>query len=294
MKIVNIIGGLGNQMFDYAMFVALKMHHPEETIKLCTRSYIGYPLHNGYELGRVFNICEQEATTRELVKLAYPFFNYKTWQLMNHILPRRSSMSIGNENIPFDAKEVLHTEDIFFDGYWQNEKYFDQFRDKILKVFTFPPICDQKNIQLEKKIYQHNSVACHIRRGDYLKDQRWNVCTIGYYQAAILKIIEDVKPTLFCVFSDDIEWCKTNIEPLLKNIETVYVNWNSKGNAFRDMQMMSLCHHNIVANSSFSWWGAWLNEHSDKIVISPSQWMQDKWVNNPVPESWLKININEL
>lgn len=292
MKVVNIIGGLGNQMFIYATYIALKKLHPFESIKICTNSFIGYPLHNGYEIDRIFKTEDLHANFSDLINVAYPFFNYRTWQIMTHLLPRRSTMVKCTEHTPFNYEDLKTNQDCFYDGYWQNEGYFIDARNEVVKAFKFPQFTCQKNIELSKKIQNSISVACHIRRGDYLKDKRWNVCTVAYYKQAIKMIQECVNPNLFCIFSDDINWCKEALGESYNGTETLYVDWNKKENSFRDMQLMSLCKHNIVANSSFSWWGAWLNQNPNKIVISPNQWMIEPWKNSPVPNSWIKININ--
>ncbi len=289
MKIVNIIGGLGNQMFEYAMYLALKDAHPAEEILLCRRSYKGYPLHNGYELDRIFGIDAPEASLRQLAKVAYPFVNYRTWQVMRHYFPKRKSMAYGTTQIPFDYREVERLDNVFYDGYWQNEKNFISIREKILSAFTFPSFTEDKNIALCKKLLTQKAVSCHVRRGDYLKEPIMCVCTPDYYTEAVKKMKNIANPELYCIFSDDIEWCKENLTTLTDGKEVVFVDWNKGHDSFRDMQLMSLCHYNIIANSSFSWWGAWLNNHEDKIVISPNTWKNSSLINSPIPDSWLKI-----
>lgn len=290
MKIVNIIGGLGNQMFVYAMYLALKEAHPDEEIYLCRRSYKGYPLHNGYELGNVFGADAPEASLWQLAKVAFPYWNYKTWRLMQHFLPKRKCMLSGTTQIKFDYGNVTRNEDGFYDGYWQNENKFLPIRDKILEAFSFPKFNDNKNIELAELITNKRAVSCHVRRGDYLKDPLYGVCTSEYYVKAIDEINKRVSPELYCVFSDDIKWCKENLGEIIgKDKEIVFVDWNKGENSFRDMQLMSLCNHNIIANSSFSWWGAWLNNHEDKVVIAPSVWMNKPMVNDPLCDSWIRI-----
>lgn len=291
MKIVNIIGGLGNQMFVYATYLSLKKQHPAETIKICIKSFNGYHLHNGYEINKIFNTNDITANLGDLVKVAYPFFNYRTWQIMTHLLPMRSCMVKCTEHTPFNFDDILRSSNCYYDGYWQNEKYFISARTEILKAFQFPSFRNKINIDLSNKIKMTNSVACHIRRGDYLKDKRWNVCTIEYYRKAIATLKEGIDPEMFCVFSDDIEWCRATLGTNFSGVDTVYVDWNKKDESYRDMQLMSLCKHNIVANSSFSWWGAWLNKNPGKIVITPNQWMTEPWENSPVPDSWIKIKV---
>ena len=294
MKIVNILGGLGNQMFVYAMYLALKEAHPNEDIYICKRSYKGYPLHNGYELGNVFGADAPEASLWQLVKIAYPYWNYRTWQLMRHFFPKRSCMLSGTEDIPFDYENVTRKEDGFYDGYWQNENNFLPIRDKILEVFSFPQFNDKRNIELAELITNKRTVSCHVRRGDYLKDPLYGVCTSEYYVKAIDEINRKVSPDLYCVFSDDVKWCKENLGEIIgKDKEIVFVDWNKGENSFRDMQLMSLCNHNIIANSSFSWWGAWLNNHDDKVVVAPNIWMNKPMVNDPLCDSWIKIKVNK-
>lgn len=290
MKIVNLLGGLGNQMFEYAMYLALKHAHPDEKIICTTRSFNGYGLHNGFELNRIFGIKINEASLCQLAKLAYPFFNYTSWRIIRHWLPvRRKTMTRGAIDIPFDFSQVTRTDSAFYDGYWQNEYNFKHIRDKVLEAYTFPEFSDEKNIGLVERLNNQISVSCHIRRGDYLKEPNMCVCTPTYYASAIKEMNERVKPTLYCIFSDDIQWCKENIHNLIgKDKLVVFVDWNKGENSYRDMQLMSLCNHNIIANSSFSWWGAWLNKHNDKIVIAPQKWIKGTIKNNPLCEEWIK------
>ena len=202
MKIVNILGGLGNQMFEYAMYLALKDAHPQEEIKVCTRSFGGYGLHNGLEIQRIFGVELPEASLWELTKVAYPIFNYKAWQVMNHYLPNRKSMTMGTTAIPFDYSQVTREDNAFYDGYWQNEGNFKHVRNKILEAYTFPEFTDERNIELAGRLKSANSVSCHVRRGDYLKEPNMCVCTPNYYARAITEMNERVAPKLYVIFSD--------------------------------------------------------------------------------------------
>ncbi|MCS2950535.1 alpha-1,2-fucosyltransferase [Bacteroides sp. BFG-638] len=291
MKIVNILGGLGNQMFVYAMYLALKEAHPEEEILLCRRSYKGYPLHNGYELERIFGVEAPEAALSQLARVAYPFFNYKSWQLMRHFLPLRKSMASGTTQIPFDYSEVTRNDNVYYDGYWQNEKNFLSIRDKVIKAFTFPEFRDEKNKALSDKLKSVKTASCHIRRGDYLKDPIYGVCNSDYYTRAITELNQSVNPDMYCIFSDDIGWCKENFKFLIGDKEVVFVDWNKGQESFHDMQLMSLCHYNIIANSSFSWWGAWLNNNDDKVVVAPERWMNKTLENDPICDNWKRIKV---
>ncbi len=289
MKIVNILGGLGNQMFEYAMYLALKDVHPEEEIKVCTRSFRGYGLHNGLELQRIFGVEMPEASLWELTKLAYPFFNYKSWQIMSHLLHMRGTMTAGYTSVSFDFNEVMRTDSVFYDGYWQNERNFKHIREEVLKAFSFPQFEDNKNKELANKLLKQNSVSIHIRRGDYLKEPIWCVCTLEYYLKGIEYLKKKDKIEMLCVFSDDITWCKENLANLSNEVEVEYVDWNKDTQSFRDMQLMTCCKHNIIANSSFSWWGAWLGCREGKIVITPDVWCNKPIVNDPICDDWIRI-----
>ncbi len=291
MKIVNILGGLGNQMFEYAMYLALKAEHPKEKLLCSTRSMSGYHLHNGLELERVFGISIKEASIWDLLKLAYPFFNYKSWQVMWHILPQRKSMSKSTMYTLFDKFELEREESVFYDGYWQNENYFKSVREHVLNAFTFPPFDDKYNLELAQRLSETISVSCHVRRGDYLKEPQMCVCTPDYYNQSIRRMNHIVNPDLYVFFSDDIGWCRDNLSSLVGDRDAVFVDWNKGANSYKDMQLMSLCAHHIIANSSFSWWGAWLNHNPDKVVFTPSKWKNDAIINDPICDSWHRILV---
>lgn len=190
---------------------------------------------------------------------------------------------------PFDRNDVLRSDSIFYDGYWQYEEYFKDIRTEIIEKFQFPKFVDENNSGLAKKLLACNSVACHIRRGDYLKNPMMCVCTLEYYIRAIEKMHNLIEPDLYCVFSDDPEWCKKNLSAQFDGKNVVFVNWNKDMESYRDMQLMSLCKHNIIANSSFSWWGAWLNQNENKIVMSPEKWLNKSLAKEPICDSWIKI-----
>lgn len=288
-KIVNILGGLGNQMFEYAMYLALKEAHPDENIKLCTRSFHGYGLHNGLEIDRVFGLKINEASLIDMCKVAYPILNYKMWQVMLHYFPKRKSMTSGTTQIPFNFADVTRKGSCFYDGYWQNEGFFKHIRENVLRAFSFPVIRDERNKQLVGKLKGCNSVSIHIRRGDYLKEPIWCVCTHDYYLCGIDYLKNKDNIDFLCVFSDDIPWCKENLKEIAGEIETAYVDWNKSTESYRDMQLMSYCKHNIIANSSFSWWGAWLGCRENKIVVAPKVWVNKPIVNDPICNNWVRL-----
>lgn len=288
MKIVNLLGGLGNQMFEYAMYLALKDAHPQEEIKLCTRSFRGYGLHNGLEIQRIFGVELPEASLWELAQVAYPFINYKTWQVMRHFLPKRKSMTRGGFDIQFDYSQVTRDDSCYYDGYWQNEGNFKKIRKIILDTYSFPEFTDELNTKLADRLITTNGVSCHVRRGDYLKQANMCVCTPTYYARSITKMNEIVNPELYVIFSDDIPWCKENLNGLIQHRDAVFVDWNKGEQSFRDIQLMTLCKHNIIANSSFSWWAAWLNQNEAKVIIAPEVFSKKIPINDPICNCWIR------
>ena len=177
----------------------------------------------------------------------------------------------------------------YYIGYWQSEKFFKDISDEIRKDFSFPKFTSEKNLEILKLIKSYNSVSIHIRRGDYLQNRGFNgLAPLEYYQKAIEYIKNKIENPHFFIFSNDIEWCRKNLS--IEN--SYYIDWNRGEESYRDMQLMSLCKHNIIPNSTFSWWGAWLNKNPNKIVIAPEKWFND-CVNidysNIVPETWIKI-----
>ena len=289
MKIVKILGGLGNQMFQYALAVSLKKKFPNESVKIDTSCFHGYPLHNGYELERLFNVSIPHASYREIAKLAYPFYHYRLWQIGKRILPQRQTMVSEKPNGEYDNSILSTIGSCYYDGYWQNEKYFIGVKEEIVKAFT-PKNIDAKNECYAQMLSACNSVSLHVRRGDYVKNPLYGgICDEEYYVSAIKNILEQTYVEFFCVFSNDIDWCKRHLLKLVENKPIEYVDWNTKSDSYKDMYLMSHCRHNIIANSSFSWWGAWLNCNKNNIVICPRKWNNIKNAKFEIPEKWQTI-----
>lgn len=290
MKIVRIIGGLGNQMFQFAFYLALKKKFPNEVIKLDLHGFQGYGLHNGFELASIFPVDYQLASLYEILKIAYPYPNFLSWRIGKHLLPKRKTMCCEPKSMSYDTSVFEYAGKRYFEGYWQNENYIKDCRIEILRAFTFPKLTDNRNLQTLERLLADRCVSIHVRRGDYLIDPLFQgTCTIEYYKQAISYIQEKNNPVIYCIFSDDINWCRENITPLIGEHKIIYVDWNIGKESYRDMQLMAMCRYNIIANSSFSWWGAWLNEHSDKIVVAPQKWANIEGLNSPVCNEWIRF-----
>lgn len=275
MKIVKYIGGLGNQMFIYAFSVALRETFKQE-ILVDTHYYKSRNFHNGLEIERIFGIHLTEAKLSDKLKMSWYFPNYWIdYHLLGKLPARKNTVrELPGQKVNFEL--LGDSSDKFYDGYWQSYQYFDSCRDVILKEFTFPKISmeDKLNFELNERLKnEENSVGIHIRRGDYLKNWKYRgLCGIDYYQKAIAYILEHIKSPKFFLFSDDIDWVKENISPLLKGYDVTFVNWNHSINSYKDMQLMSMCKNLIIANSSFSWWAAYLNQNNP-IVVAPEKWI---------------------
>lgn len=286
MKIVNVIGGLGNQMFQYSFALALK-NITKGKVKLDIGNFTGYKLHNGFEIGKIFTNYLEIANGKEVKKISYQSNDVYS-KVLKKIFKRKKFEFYEQKMEYKEFSSIIDKK--YFKGYWQSEKYFYVIKDEIKNFFKFPEIKDNKNMKILKRINSSNSVSIHIRRGDYVSHPiHGGICSIAYYKKAIEHLKINVKEPVFYIFSNDIQWCKEN----LNLSEANYIDWNQGEMSFRDMQLMSECQHNIIANSSFSWWGAWLNNNTDKIVVAPSKWFNSENMNikDLIPKEWVKINV---
>ena len=291
MKIVKVIGGLGNQMFQFALYKALQRQFPQERVLLDLHCFNGYHKHRGFEIGTVFHANYEEASLKDVARLAYPYPNFLSWRIGSRILPVRKSMLKEKADFTFEPSATTRQTDTYYDGYWQHEEYFKDIREELLSVYTFPPFEDERNQQTAHLVTTNNSCSLHIRRGDYLTDPlRKGTTGSGFAIEAIHRMKALEQPDTWCVFSDDIPWCRQHLAGILDEGSTCYVDWNKDERSIQDMHLMSLCHHQIIANSSFSWWGAWLNQNPDKTVIGPDKWMNLPHVASPMPEGWLRLS----
>ena len=299
MKIVNIIGGLGNQMFQYAFALALQNSHNDEIVKIDT-SHFNYifinkfrsaNLHNGYEIEKVFpNAKLPHATAWDLIKLTWYMPNYILSRIVRKILPVRKNEYIQKPSDIFSYnEEVLKAKgNGYYEGVWQAVGYHKNIQNKLQEVFAHPTP-NNYNKGLIKEINNCNSVGIHVRRGDYLFAPEFNgICDLDYYKKGIEIILSDGLQHTFYIFSNDIHWCKDNLEPLIEGHNIVYVDGNIGKDSCWDMFLMTYCKDLIIANSSFSWWGAFLNKYVDK-VIAPYPWLNREGNQDNYCKEWIKI-----
>lgn len=297
MYIVCFGDGLGNQMFQYAFYLSLKQKYPTVTVKMDINNIYGKSKHNGFELSNIFDIEVNECTLLEALRLSniFPekywyskFINifYKTKMLFWG--SKESWISDRNNDSTAFYKEVYELsplKDYIFVGNWINEKYFAGLETELKERFRFKRPLEGKNYELAQKIQSVNSVSLHIRRGDYCSSEIFNVLDEEYYQTAINYMNEKLEKPIFFLFSDDKEYiCNMSKE----NENYIAICGNEGEDSYIDMQLMSLCRHNIMANSSFSFWGAYLNNNKDKIVITPKV-AGRKYRNAYACSDWINI-----
>lgn len=284
MIIVRIIGGLGNQMFQYAAGYAFAKKN-KTSLLLDTNAFKNQKIHNGFELNSVFNVEAEIATDKKIKDL----IGWRNLEFIKDRINRLPNFLIGKNffSEKLNLNYSLIKDDTYLYGYWQSEIFFLDYKNHILQQFQFKKSFSLKNKNLAQLINEtQNSVSIHIRRGDYLKSKAHNVMGIEYFKHAIAEIERKIDKPTFFVFSDDLNWTKKNL-PLKKKIFIVENNIGSE--SYNDMMLMSMCDHHIISNSSFSWWGAWLNVKKNKIVISPKSWFVKKENLDCVPKEWIKL-----
>lgn len=288
MVIAHLIGGLGNQMFQYAAARALSSAK-KETLLLDTSSFASYTLHQGFELSKLFagEICIARDTDVNHV------LGWQAAPRIRNFLHRPKLAWLRKANLIIEPSFHYWSglqrapDDCYLMGYWQSERYFFDVAEEVRKDFTFKLDMSPQNIEIADKIRNTNAISLHVRRGDYVNNSVYAACTRDYYRTAILHLSKHVNAPTFFVFSDDIDWVKNNLDI---DFPLHYVNHNKGSESYNDMRLMSMCQHNIIANSSFSWWGAWLNPSADKVVVAPKQWfINNSNVNDLFPSAWVML-----
>jgi hypothetical protein len=296
MKFVTLTGGLGNQLFIYAFCVELRKRGFKSIL---FKPYLNHSPaygHQGYELKKVFNVNAFDGILSYFFNAILVFYTFSI-KIFKGKLRTKLYQFIGiyiksfPENFIFypEAFTFKHKHEIYR-GTFQSEKYFENSFSEVRLNLRFQEQKTSLETQhLKAKISEQNSISLHIRRGDYLSDKFSSgfagICNLEYYERAVQYIKQNVSNPVFYIFTDDIEWVKENFK--IENSH--FVIHNSGKDSWQDMYLMSNCKHNIIANSTFSWWGAWLNNNQDKIVIAPKIWWNHFTKDDVVPDSWIRL-----
>lgn len=293
MVIVRLIGGLGNQLFQYAAGRAIAQRH-NVPLKLDTSRFEGTPQRK-YALDN-FRISASLATASEVRHLTGSNGNRARRRLTKFYqgyLPYYRQSVFVERGFQFDPNFFRARREVYLIGYWQSEKYFRDISEVLETEFAVRNELHGLNaVMVERVRAESASVSVHVRRGDYATDPTirgvHGTCSLDYYQGAVAKLVSlGIQPRLF-VFSDDISWARANLH---FDYPITFVDHNNEGAACEDLRLMSLCKHHIIANSSFSWWGAWLSKNPTKTVIAPRRWFNNAGhdTRDLIPSSWIQL-----
>ncbi len=292
---IRLNGGLGNQMFEYAAGRRLAIKH-------ATNLVLDLSVLNQDTPGITKRFFELEAFTiqaavstkkvwsdtelKRQIKAGRIQYGLKYLQNLN------PPALLSEEHYHFNPQVLEAGDNTCLEGFWQSEQYFADVANTIRADFSLASAPNAQNAALLRQIKNTNAVSLHVRRGDYVTNKGANefhgTNPLNYYRAAIEKLVKTVHRPHFYVFSDDPEWCKDNLDT---KYAMTFVDHNPPDKGYEDMRLMSSCQHHIIANSSFSWWGAWLNPSPAKTVIAPRRWFNDATINTDdvIPSSWVRI-----
>lgn len=295
MIICNLVGGLGNQMFQYACARALSLNL-NAPLKFTTDTFDTYNSHNGFELESVFGLRLEIASRQDLARLV-------GWWRSLPVVRRALAKSpyswlagrrfLGEPHFMYwPALLERARQGGYLQGYWQSERYFSEHAERIRTDFSFKEDLKGANLQIAHAILQGSAISIHIRRGDYVSNPKTlsvhGICHPDYYHAAIETLLQRCPGARLFAFSDDPQWVSQVLSPRYPGL--VLVNQNKGKESYNDMRLMSMCHHHIIANSSFSWWGAWLNPKPEKIVFAPNRWfVNGRDTSDLIPAGWERM-----
>lgn len=290
MIIVKLKGGLGNQFFQYAVGRHLAEIH-RTVLKMDISFFRTYELHT-YSVWP-FNIQENFASPEEVAALMFRRQGIAE-RIIRRVLrkpPKPAPTYIREKYFHFDPEILKLPDNIYLDGYWQSEKYFADIAGIIRQEFTIKTPPAGKDKELGERIASCESVNLHIRRGSYLLPPYNSVhgtCSSDYYFRCAEYLAQTIKHLHFFIFSDEPEWARDNLK---LSYPSTLVDHNGADKDYEDLRLMSQCKHHIIANSTFSWWGAWLNQNPEKIVLASKRWFKSD-DHNPkdlIPDEWIRV-----
>ena len=297
MIIINLKGGLGNQMFQYATAYAIHKKFKKKIlcdIRLQEEYKKTPPARNvprNIELD-LFDIDIKTPDKSDLIKVMQFNKSYRIRNYLAYFLDKFEFLALRERGRIYESRIFKYKyKNLYLDGYWQSEKYFNDFREEILKLYNFNKVKNlAENLKLIRDINLETAVCVNVRRADFLNNPEHNTVTIDYYKTALNLLLKKIGRNVeLYIFSDDISWCKKNFtfSPRINFMEE-----NRIGDRYYNYLYLMTCFKNyIIPNSSFAWWGAWLSSAKNKIVIVPKKWSglvhEDKI--DIVPNSWIKI-----
>jgi Glycosyl transferase family 11 len=296
---VQLSGGMGNQMFQYAAALALaRLRNTEVSFDLSILKE-----HQGYALS-CFNIVPRVSLDRDLpirLRSAIPPLLRKLKSVGERSIPiMKQTVLLEAETYSFDPAFLQCGSTCYLSGYFQHCSYFKHAETHVREAFTFKPNISRPTKELLSHISKVHTVSVHVRRGDYLRNSEFRgffgTCGIDYY-ANSCEIMARISGPAFWVFvSDDPQWVRSNLVPRLLQrkiiSEHVVADWNNGPRAFEDLLLMCAARDHIISNSTFAWWGAWLSARPDKKVIAPRRWILAKNVHGILPDEWLTVENN--
>lgn len=294
MNRISIYGGLGNQMFQYALYRSFKERGLPADLDLS--DFFHNHHHQGLDLYQAFRLplsAEQERTAFFLERRQPLYRNKPVRGILRRLIPwhmGRQQVYREKQQFIFDPAVYAQRSD-YLKGTWQCVQYLDGIEAPLRQAFRFQPGGDASNRALAEKMAGCNAVSLHIRRGDF-QSSAWSathhvIKDAAYYRHAVEYIAQRISEPHYFIFSDDMAWTKANL-PL---VNCTYVEHNRGRASYLDMYLMSCCKHHIIANSTFSWWGAWLNDHPGKMVIMPERWLNGTDCPGIFPADWIKMKV---
>lgn len=287
MIIIKLIGGLGNQLFQYALGRRLAYDH-NTALKL-DLSWFQKQILRTYQLDGL-NISADIASSEEIASMTHPRLSGWMGRMEQAFQQHRV---VREKTLSFDPFIVQRTpRNAYLIGYWQSEKYFLDIANELRQELTYRSPPNRVNEDIMQLTLDTNSISLHVRRGDYISNPETSrilgFSGVDYYQKCIQMLASEVTDPHFFVFSDDMEWVKSN---LTINYPVLYIDHNPVNHESEDFRIMKTCKHHIIANSSFSWWAAWLASYPQKRVLAPRRWFNDESIDSQdlVPASWIRI-----
>lgn len=286
------MGGLGNQMFQYALGRHLA-HKNNTQLKLDLSFFLDQGRKKKSHVARhydldIFNVREDFATAKEVFQLSKRVNHSLLDRAFNKIFGYKNSYII-EPHFHFSDAVFNAPDNVYLAGYWQTEKYFAGIEPMIRSDFTFKEEMSGQAKELLDKINNTNSICLNVRRGDFATNSFHGFYGTDYFLKADEIIKQKTSDYSYYVFSDEIEWCEANLK---FDVPTIFVSHQFAGKKFQDyLRLMAGCKHFVIPNSSFAWWAVWFNQSPGKIVIAPKAWFGDSSLDTKdlIPESWIRI-----